>query len=137
MIRNILLSLVLLSGVFGCKKPSNSSPAKEYYVKYIIDGGSSIQQVNTTGLKVTLKNEKGVLTEYIRSNRGSNEFIVGPVTKGFVCSVKGTNVCCPQCCYIRPNLQIYTSENNGPFVLKKEDLIKDLRDEAEIVYTVE
>ncbi len=57
--------------------------------------------------------------------------------KGFVCSVKGTYVCCPQCCYIRPNLQIYTSENNGPFVLKKEDLTKDLRDEAEIVYTVE
>ncbi len=137
MVRNVLLSLALLVVVFGCKKSSNTLPVKEYYIKYVIDGGSSIQQTNTTGLKVTLKNEKGLLTEYVRSNRGPNEFIVGPVTKGFVCSVKGTNVCCPQCCYIRPNLQIYTSENNGPFVLKKEDLTKDLRDEAEIVYTVE
>jgi hypothetical protein len=106
-------------------------------VKYVIDGKSSIQQMNNTGLKITLINEKSVSVDYIRSNRGSNEFIVGPVNKGFASSLSGTNVCCALCCYISPNLQIFVSENNGPFVLKKEDLSTQLRDAAQISYTIE
>ena len=132
-----LLSILCLVVSFSCKKPAGSDTRDQYYVKYILDGGSSMQQASTTGLKITLKNETGALNDYIRSNRGTNEFIVGPISKGFIASLKGTNVCCKLCCYIRPNLQIYTSENNGPFVLKNEDLSKDLRDEAQISYLVE
>ena len=126
---------LLMFVLVGCKKGSNNEP--QYYVKYVIDGGSSIQQVNNTGLKITLTNEKNTSVDYIRSNRGSNEFTIGPVKKGFISSVSATNVCCALCCYIRPTLQIYLSENNGAFVLKKEDLSTQLRDAAQISFTIE
>ena len=130
---------ILLFALFflGCTKKNNQQSETQYYVKYVIDGKSSIQQMNNTGLKVTLNNEKSVMVDYIRSNRGANEFVVGPVKKGFVSSLSGTNVCCVSCCYISPNLQIFVSENNGPFVLKKEDLSTQLRDAAQISYTIE
>jgi hypothetical protein len=127
----VLFSVLIFA---GCKKSGSNN---EYYVKYIIDGKSSIQQESKTGLKVTLRNEKGISVDYIRSNRGPNEFLVGPVKRGFISSLTGTNACPPLACYIRPNLQIFVSENNGPFVLKKEDASTNLRDVAELSHTIE
>jgi len=132
-------TLLFLIVLFGCKKNTTDQSQENnttYYVKYVIDGMSSIQQTNSTGLKITLTDEKNTSVDYIRSNRGSNEFIIGPVKKGFKSSITGTNVCCPLCCYIRPNVQIYVSESNGPFVLKKEDMSTQLRDNVQIDYTI-
>ncbi len=139
------IKLLLINGLIAfffvlfftkCKKETVENKV-EYYVKYIIDGKSSIQQSKTDGLKVTLKNETGVMVDYIRSNRGAIEFIVGPVTKGFNAKLVGTNVCCVNCCYIKPSLQIYLSENNGPFVLKKEESVTQYTDLVQIDYTIQ
>lgn len=133
---NGLISLFFVLFFTKCKKETVENKV-EYYVKYIIDGKSSFQQSKTDGLKVTLKNETGVMVDYIRSNRGAIEFIVGPVTKGFNAKLVGTNVCCVNCCYIKPSLQIYLSENNGPFVLKKEESVTQYTDVVQIDYTVQ
>ena len=57
----VLFSVLIFA---GCKKSGSNN---EYYVKYIIDGKSSIQQESKTGLKVTLRNEKGISIELINS----------------------------------------------------------------------
>ncbi len=132
---NGLIALFFVLFFTTCKKEIVENK-DEYYVKYIIDGKSSIQQSKTDGLKVTLTNENSVLVDYIRSNRGAIEFIVGPVTKGFKATLVGANVCCVNCCYIKPSLQIFLSENNGPFVLKKEESVTQYTDKVQIDYTI-
>ena len=133
---NSLMAVLFVLFFTKCKKEPIENKV-EYYVKYIIDGKSSIQQAKADGLKVTLTNENGVSVDYIRSNRGAIEFIVGPVTKGFYAKLVGTNVCCVNCCYIKPSIQIFLSENNGPFVLKKEESVTQYTDIVQIDYTIQ
>ena len=119
----------------GCKKSNNYEP--QYYVKYVADGQSSIQQAKPNGLKIFIDNENGTVTEFIRSNRGVNEFTIGPVKKGFISRVAVTNICPPLDCYIRPLLQIHISQDNGPFVIKKEFISSQYSDNASITYTIQ
>jgi hypothetical protein len=131
----INLSLFLL---IGCSKKSSTSE-NEYYVKYVIDGKSSIQQNSPTGLKITLINEGKVAVDYIRPSRGSNEFTIGPVKKGFTASLTGLNMCpATNSCPTLMDLQIFVSQNNGPFVLKKEDINSaTYRSNTQISHTIE
>ena len=133
---NATTTTILVLFFTMCKKEAVVDQT-EYYVKYVIDGRSSIQQSKTDGLKVTLINENGVLVEYIRSNLGSLEFNVGPVKKGFNAKLIGTNVCCFSCCYIKPMLQIFVSENNGPFVLKNEINTTEYKDVVQLDHTIQ
>jgi hypothetical protein len=133
---NVLATTFLVMFFTMCKKETVVDQT-EYYVKYVIDGRSSIQQSKTDGLKVTLTNENGATVEYIRSNRGSLEFNVGPVKKGFSAKLIGTNVCCVSCCYIKPMLQIFVSENNGPFVLKNEINTTEYKDVVQLDHTIQ
>ena len=133
---NGLIALFFVFFFTTCKKEAVENPI-EFYVKYVIDGNSSYQQSKTDGLKVTLTNENSVSVDYIRSNRGAIEFIVGPVKRGFNAKLVGTNVCCVNCCYIKPSLQIFLSENNGPFVLKKEETVSQYTDVVQIDYTIQ
>lgn len=119
----------------GCKKSNNYET--QYYVKYVADGQSSIQQAKSNGLKIFIDNENGTVTEFIRSNRGVNEFTIGPVKKGFISRVAVTNICPPLDCYIRPLLQIHISQDNGPFVIKKEFISSQYSDNASITYTIQ
>ncbi|MFN6408951.1 MAG: hypothetical protein ACK4WQ_02330, partial [Bacteroidota bacterium] len=52
----------------GCKKSNNYET--QYYVKYVADGQSTIQQAKSNGLKIFIDNENGTVTEFVRSNRG-------------------------------------------------------------------
>ncbi len=118
--------LILLSFSFflhpACNKKSTAT-SDEYYVKYVIDGRSSIQQNSPTGLKIILINETKAAVEYTRSSRGVNEFTIGPVQKGFNASLTGTNMCpVVNSCPTLMDLQIFVSKNSGPFVLKREDV---------------
>jgi len=117
----------------------NKSPINDtdFYIKYVIDGQSSIQQAKPNGLKIFINNENGGVTEHIRSNRGTNEFIIGPVKIGFKSKVAVSNVCPPLDCYIRPFLQIYTSEKNAHFILKKELASSQYADNASIEYEIQ
>jgi hypothetical protein len=138
--KNILVIYINLSLFFLiCCSKKNSASENEYYVKYVIDGRSSIQQNSPTGLKVTLINEGKVAVDYIRPSRGSNEFTIGPVKKGFIASLAGLNMCpVTNSCYTFMDLQIFISQNNGPFVLKKEDVNSaTYRNTAQITYTIE
>jgi hypothetical protein len=119
----------------GCKKSNNYET--QYYVKYVADGQSSIQQAKSNGLKIFIDNENGTVTEFVRSNRGINEFTIGPVKKGFISRVAVTNICPPLDCYIRPLLQIHISQDNGPFVIKKEFISSQYSDNASITYTIQ
>jgi hypothetical protein len=119
----------------GCKKSNNNEP--QYYVKYVADGQSSIQQAKPNGLKIFIDNENGTVTEFVRSNRGINEFTIGPVKKGFISRVAVSNICPPLDCYIRPMLQIQISQSNGPFVIKKELISSQYSDNASINYIIE
>ncbi len=119
----------------GCKKSNNYET--QYYVKYVADGQSSIQQAKPNGLKIFIDNENGTVTEFVRSNRGINEFTIGPVKKGFISRVAVTNICPPLDCYIRPLLQIHISQDNGPFVIKKEFISSQYSDNASITYTIQ
>jgi len=131
----IIIPIVMVL-LLGCKK-KNLCCAGGYYVKYVADGKSSFQQAKPNGLKIFIYNENGGTTEYIRSNIGANEFTIGPVEKGFMARVAVTNICPPFDCYIRPFLQIHISQNNGPFVLKKEIISSQYSDNASIEYKIE
>lgn len=131
---NATTTTILVLFFTMCKKETVVDQT-EYYVKYVIDGRSNVQR--PSGLKVTLINEAGVLVEYIRSNLGSLEFNVGPVKKGFNAKLIGTNVCCFSCCYIKPMLQIFVSENNGPFVLKNEINTTEYKDVVQLDHTIQ
>ena len=128
-------AFLLMILFLGCKKSNNNEP--QYYVKYVADGQSSIQQAKPNGLKIFIDNENGTVTEFIRSNRGVNEFTIGPIKKGFISRVAVTNICPPLDCYIRPLLQIHISQDNGPFVIKKEFISSQYSDNASITYTIE
>ncbi len=129
----LVLCLMILS--LGCKKSSNNEP--QYYVKYVADGQSSIQQAKPNGLKIFIDNENGTVTEFVRSNRGINEFTIGPVKKGFISRVAVSNICPPLDCYIRPLLQIHISQDNGPFVIKNESISSQYSDNASITLTIQ
>jgi hypothetical protein len=118
---------------FGCKKSNNNEP--QYYVKCVADGQSSIQQAKPNGLWIFINNENRGVTDFIRSNRGANEFTVGPVKRGFLSKVAVMNAC-PSSCYIRPLLQIHISQDNGPFVIKKEFISSQYSDNDSITYTI-
>lgn len=130
-----LYAFLLMILVLGCKKSNNNE--SQYYVKYVADGQSSIQQAKPNGLKIFIDNENGTVTEFVRSNRGINEFTIGPVKKGFISRVAVSNICPPLDCYIRPMLQIQISQSNGPFVIKKELISSQYSDNASINYRIE
>jgi len=131
--------LVLLILISACKKAETTTP-DQYYVKYIAIGGAKYPFVlsSSSGMKITVLNEKNLNDEYVRGNSTTNEFIVGPVSKGFNAVITAVRfpATATSNLYIRPNLQILTSINNGPFVLKTEDLSTELRDSARIEYKI-
>jgi len=108
-----------------------------YYVKYIADGKSTIQQANPNGLKIFINDENAGVKEFIRSNRGENEFTIGPVRKGFISRVAILNICPPLDCYIRPFLQIQISQNDGPFIIKKELITTQYTNDAAIDFIID
>lgn len=116
----------------GCKKESND----DYYIKYVADGQSTIQQSQPNGLWIFINNENSGVTDFKRSNRGLVEFTVGPVKKGFLSKIAVTNAC-PSSCYIRPLLQIHISQNGGPFVIKKELVSSQYINDASIDFKIE
>jgi hypothetical protein len=130
--------LVLIILISACKKAENRPD--QYYVKYIAIGGARYPFVlsSSSGMKITVLNEKKLNDEYIRGNSTTNEFIVGPVSKGFNAVITAVRfpATATSNLYIRPNLQILTSVNNGPFVLKTEDLSTELRDSARIEHKI-
>jgi hypothetical protein len=127
-----LYVFLLMTLFLGCKKESND----DYYIKYVADGQSTIQQSQPNGLWIFINNENSGVTDFKRSNRGLVEFTVGPVKKGFLSKIAVTNAC-PSSCYIRPLLQIHISQNGGPFVIKKELVSSQYSDTASITYTIQ
>ncbi len=116
----------------GCKKESNP----DYYIKYVADGQSTIQQAQPNGLWIFINNENSGVTDFRRSNRGVSEFTIGPVKKGFLSKIAVTNAC-PSSCYIRPLLQIHISQNGEPFVIKKELVLSQYVNDASIELKIE
>jgi hypothetical protein len=102
--RNILLILFLFL-LFSCKKEEKV----EYYIKYEVQGKSRNNiSLSPTGLQVIYT----YFTDYkpvtkIESNDEKHEYIIGPVEKGFVATLKVKNNCKPLGCYIKPLLRIY------------------------------
>jgi len=123
----ITIVMVLL---LGCKK---NSVTDDYYVKYVADGKSTVSVNN--GLWIFINDENGGVTDYFRSNKGVNEFTIGPVKKGFVSKLLVKNAC-PSSCVIRPLLQIHISQNNGPFVIKREEAFTYNIIDAYIEFTI-
>jgi hypothetical protein len=108
-----IFPILMVLGI-ACKKNTDDI----YYVKYIVDGKSAVSVNN--GLWIFINNENGGETDYFRSNKGVNDFTIGPVKKGFIAKLVVKNAC-PSSCVIRPLLQIQISQNNGPFTIKREE----------------
>jgi len=140
--KSLYLVLVVIA-LFGCNKNSTNSAQSDtqYYVKYVVDGGASYPLVtsSTSGLKVKLINDKNIIEEYVRGNSLSSEFPVGPIKKGFTATLTALRypATANSNLYIKPKLQIFVSMNNGPYVLKKEDMSNATRDSATINYVIE
>ena len=136
--RSFYLMLIVVSFI-SCKK--NETDNAQYYVKYVVKGGAAYPLVasSTSGLKVKLNNDKNVTEEYVRGNSGSHEFAVGPLVKGFTASVTALRFpnLATSNLYIKPQLQIFVSLNNGPYVLKSEDMGNATRDSATISYKIQ
>lgn len=134
-----LYLLIVVVALVSCNK--NSANNAQYYVKYVVDGGASYPLAisSTSGLKVKLINDKNATEEYVRGNSISYEFPIGPIKKGFTATLTALRFpgSSSLSLYIRPKLQIYVSMNNGPYVLKREDISNTTRDSATISYTIE
>jgi hypothetical protein len=136
--RSLYLALVVIA-LFGCNK--NSTNNAQYYVKYVVDGGAAYPLLTSTtsGLKVKLNNDKNVTEEYVRGNSTSYEFPVGPIKNGFTATLTALRfpATATSSLYIKPKLQIFVSMNNGPYVLKMEDMSNATRDSATISYRIQ
>ena len=138
--RNILLILFLFL-LFSCKKEEK---AVEYYIKYEVQGKSNNNiSLSPNGLQVTYtySNDYKPVNK-IESNNTKHEYIIGPVEKGFVATLKVKNNCKPLACYIKPVLRIYEgglikgSVKDYYWDPKKEDSSINIVDSLTISYVV-
>jgi len=65
------------------------------------------------------------------------QFTSGPVRKGFISRVAILNICPPLDCYSRPFLQIQISQNDGPFIIKKELITTQYTNDAAIDFIID
>ena len=138
--RNIFLILFLFL-LFSCKKEEK---AVEYYIKYEVQGKSNNNiSLSPNGLQVTYtySNDYKPVNK-IESNNTKHEYIIGPVEKGFVATLKVKNNCKPLGCYIKPVLRIYEgglikgSVKDYYWDPKKEDSSTSIVDSLTISYIV-
>ena len=135
---NIFTISILL---FSCKKEEK---AVEYYIKYEVQGKSNNNiSLSPNGLQVTYtySNDYNPVNK-IESNNTKHEYIIGPVEKGFVATLKVKNNCKPLACYIKPVLRIYEgglikgSVKDYYWDPKKEDSSTSIVDSLTISYIV-
>ena len=138
--KNILLILFLCLS-FSCKKEEK---AVEYYINYQVQGKSNYNiSLSPNGLQVTYtySNDYKPVNK-IESNNTKHEYIIGPVEKGFVATLKVKNNCKPLGCYIKPVLRIYEgglikgSVKDYYWDPKKEDSSINIVDSLTISYVV-
>ena len=135
----LLICLIFLGVLTGCKKDDNSSVnSDEYYVKYVVKSSSSPYM--GVKLNTSFTNE---FNEVLQSqiSTGDWETTIGPVKKGFLADFKvakssanGSSVDN----YLKITISILVSKNSGPFAQKKyDDNGNRSRILANMQYTVE
>ena len=117
----------------GCKK---STVTDVYYVKYQVES-STIYYGGK--LNVQISNENGSLPLVI-NQRENWETTIGPVSKGFIASLKVTKqgwdgVSAEN--HLKLYLRIQVSKNNEPFALKQNNGSDSPRAIAETKYVIE
>lgn len=120
----------------SCTK-SEKNAEIQYYIKYEVNGKVSPQTATSNGLKITLNTEYNNTVDYIASSSifTTNEYIVGPVSKGFTATLKVKNNAVNN--YMKPVIRIYIGENNKYFYVKKEDSATSIVDSALISYKIQ
>ena len=136
-----ILILLLALACFGCNKksgtasqePESNEPSKEeqadYYVKYITDVTSKHVFPNR---QVVVTSEKGLIT----LQGVEIETVIGPVKKGFTCSLRTaplSNEDLTDTSYIA---YIYVSRGSEPFALKAMQQVKS-KEGHNISYTID
>lgn len=105
----ILISVISIISFFSCSKDNTEKVVNDsYYLKYVIKGNGTYGHFS---------NWTATTPQGIYSNSGyqvrSWSQTYGPIFKGFQCAVQIND-------YISgaPNIEIYVSKNEEPFVLK-------------------
>ena len=126
-----IAALLLLLSLVSCKD-ENITPSIEYYVKYEL---SSSTIYAGRDIAWTLKNEDGEFLELKAKQGGRSEVIIGPVSEGFTAVMEGVAIG-NTFGKLRLYGTIYTSQNNGPWVLKELDGSDETRDSITMIYTI-
>lgn len=135
-----LLLLVCVSFAFiACQKEETvkkSNDDKEvtdtrYYVKYVVSPKSIYIFKNGS---ITVSTDKGSAT----FSQVSMDETFGPVSKGFVCSLKAKHLSDESMALAQTtyNAYIYVSYNNEPFALKASTSV-DSKKDINLIYTID
>jgi len=125
----LVFGLIILS---GCSQ-KEITPPDEYYVKYEVSS-STIYLGGT--IEVVIRGEDNKKTRYYVNTRSTHEFIIGPVSEGFLSHV---SLFAMQQTHDKLTLYstIYVSKNGGPFAIKGNNGSDTPRDQSMLEYTID
>ena len=124
--------IILAVSISGCEQDEQTIENNdEYYVKYVVKSRS----IYSLSVNAEVKMDYGSNKSF-EFNKGNWELIVGPVRKGFRAKCNAEFDTSKNLARTYIDVEIYVSENNGPFALKANNFSSEVRMSAFETYLI-